>query len=181
MKNPNRLAWIPVALAHVAAAAIAALLLLSVGQPVFTDDLWWHLALGEAYAKEGPWLAADPILFEAAGPPKPNAWLSDLLFYGVERGFGFTGLRLFHAVMVGLALVGALSGPAPVPHQAGWRGRRQLADWGAWAGGGVGPVLFLSLAGAHRVSRFPFRAGGLTGTRLARDWTREILTWVDCT
>ena len=109
MKNPNSLAWVPVVLAHVAAAAIAVLLLLSVGQPVFTDDLWWHLALGEAYAKEGPWLAADPILFEAAGPPKPNAWLSDLLFYGVERGFGFTGLRLFHAVMVGLALALAWS------------------------------------------------------------------------
>jgi hypothetical protein len=81
--------------------------LLAVGQPVWTDDLWWHLALGEAYAREGPWLAADPLLFTAAGPPIPASWLADLALHGVIQTLGIQGLRAFHvAAALGiLALV----------------------------------------------------------------------------
>ena len=36
------------------ARVCAALLLVAVGQPIITDDLWWHLALGRAFAAHGP-------------------------------------------------------------------------------------------------------------------------------
>jgi hypothetical protein len=84
-----------------ACAALAALRLLAAGQPLFTDDLWWHLALGEAYARHGPWLEADPLLYTAPGPPAPAAWLGDLALFGVERVAGFQGLRVAHVLLVG--------------------------------------------------------------------------------
>ena len=34
--------------AHLAFASVAALVLASAGQPLQTDDAWWHLALGRA-------------------------------------------------------------------------------------------------------------------------------------
>jgi hypothetical protein len=81
--------------------------LAAVGQPVWTDDLWWHLALGEAYAQQGPWLAGDPLLFTAEGPPIPAAWLADLGLHGVAQTLGIQGLRALHVALgVGvLALV----------------------------------------------------------------------------
>lgn len=91
--------------------AVLVLTLLSAGQPLFTDDLWWHLALGEAYAQQGPWLERDPLLFTAAGPPAPAAWLTDLALSSVERAFGLYGLRFLHVFWVAgiLGLVWSLS------------------------------------------------------------------------
>jgi len=74
------------------------------GQPIFGEDTWLRLSLGEAYASAGPWLPADPLLFAASGPPAPAAWLSDLALRGVERGAGFTGLRLAHVLLVAAIL-----------------------------------------------------------------------------
>lgn len=91
-------------LALVTLAGVCGLVLWAVGQPLFTDDLWWHLALGKAYLGEGPWLAADPLLFTAPGPPAPAAWLADAVWAGVDHVAGFTGLRLLHLVLVGIAL-----------------------------------------------------------------------------
>jgi hypothetical protein len=80
------------------------LTLVAVAQPLFTEDMWWHLSMGRAYATTGPWLEADPNLFTAAGPPSPAAWLSSLSLYGVERIAGFQGLRLAHTALVCLIL-----------------------------------------------------------------------------
>jgi hypothetical protein len=91
-------------LVHGAALAVSALVLLSAGQPLFTDDAWWHLSMGEAYAAHGPWLAADPTLHTAQGPPAPAAWLADLGLHGLERAFGFRGLRVAHALVVAAIL-----------------------------------------------------------------------------
>jgi len=91
---------LPEFLAHAGLVALAALLLVAVGQPLFTDDAWWHLALGEAYARAGPWLDADPLLFTATGPPAPAAWLADLGLFGIERAAGFGGLRIAHVLTV---------------------------------------------------------------------------------
>ena len=92
------------ALCHGATAVAAALLLLAVGQPLFTDDAWWHLALGRAFAERGPWLAEDPLLFAAAGPPSPSAWLFDLALHGTHALAGFAGLRALHVVSVAAVL-----------------------------------------------------------------------------
>jgi hypothetical protein len=97
---------LPAALTHLAFAVLAALLLVAAGQPLFTDDAWWHLALGRAYAEQGPWLAEDPLLFTAERPPAPAAWLSDLALYGVWYTGGFLGLRITHvATLAGILLL----------------------------------------------------------------------------
>jgi len=84
---------------------------IAAGQPVFTDDLWWHLGLGEAYLAHGPWLQSDPLLFTAPGPPDPSAWLSDAALFAVWKHAGFIGLRVMHAAIVAslMALVFALA------------------------------------------------------------------------
>ncbi len=79
---------------------LAALLLIAVGQPLFTDDTWWHLALGRAYAQVGPWLTRDPLLFTAPGPPVPAAWLADLLLHATQHFGGFAALRTLHVAVV---------------------------------------------------------------------------------
>ena len=79
--------------------------MLAAGQPMITADVWWHLALGRAHAAQGPWLAEDPLLFTAPGPPTPASWLWALGLHGVERLAGFSGLRLLHVALV-LACLG---------------------------------------------------------------------------
>ena len=52
----------------VATAALvwAALLVLGLAaRPVATDDLWWHLALGEVYADQGLSVPEDPLFHTA--------------------------------------------------------------------------------------------------------------------
>jgi hypothetical protein len=88
------------ALALVAFACVAAAMLLAAGQPVFTDDLWWHLGLGEAFAQHGPWLQDDPLLFTAPGPPDAASWLSDVALFALWKHAGFTGLRVLHVAWV---------------------------------------------------------------------------------
>ena len=81
-------------------AALAALVLIATAQPFQTDDAWWHLALGRAYASEGPWLASDPLLHTAVGAPDPAAWLFDVGLFALGKAVGFQGLRLLHAAVV---------------------------------------------------------------------------------
>lgn len=78
--------------------------LLTAGQPLITNDLWWHLALGRAYAEYGPLLPEDPLLFTAPGPPTPASWLWALGVHGVEQLAGFTGLRMLHVALASAAL-----------------------------------------------------------------------------
>lgn len=90
---------------HASAGVLLVLLLVAVGQPIFTDDLWWHLALGEAHASSGVSLSEDPLLYTAAGPPSSAAWLSDLFLFEVLRMLGFSGLRIVHVLGVAVILV----------------------------------------------------------------------------
>lgn len=81
------------------------MVLVAAGQPIFTDDLWWHLGMGAEYVKHGPWLDADPFLFGAPGPPEPAAWLADVFFHGVHRIGGFQSLRALHVSLVAATAV----------------------------------------------------------------------------
>ncbi len=78
--------------------------LLAVGQPLFTNDTWVHLALGRAYAQHGPWLSTDPFLFNAPGPPAPSAWLFDTALYSLHQFVGTNGLRIVHVAAVATIL-----------------------------------------------------------------------------
>ena len=70
------LGWIFEVATHLAVAFLFVGVLLAVGQPIITDDLWWHLAMGGHYAERGPWMDLDPFLYLSAEPPAPAAWLS---------------------------------------------------------------------------------------------------------
>jgi hypothetical protein len=101
LRNPT--AWLSGA--TIACAAFVCLTLLyAVGQPLLSDDAWWHLALGAAYAQQGPWLDADPLLFTAIHPPAPAAWLADWLLFRLWSLTGFTGLRVAHVALVASTL-----------------------------------------------------------------------------
>jgi hypothetical protein len=86
--------------AHAMAAVGCGLVLVAAGQPIWTDDIWWHLALGESYLDQGPWLTHDPLLFTALGPPPPSSWLMDAGLRATWNGFGFGGLRIVHVGLV---------------------------------------------------------------------------------
>ena len=86
--------------ACLALLCLVGLLLYLVGRPIATDDIWWHLALGERYVAQGLALDADPLLHTAERPPSPAAWLFDVTVLGIERAFGFQGLRVFHVSLV---------------------------------------------------------------------------------
>ena len=93
-------------IALVALACAAVLVLGLAGRPLATDDLWWHLALGEVYAGQGLFIAEDPLFHTAAGQPTvPHEWLFQVGVYGVAHAVGFHGLRALHAGLVAAILV----------------------------------------------------------------------------
>ncbi len=127
MFGPQPLARAFEVASHATLLVVLGLMLVAAGQPLFTDDLWWHLALGQAYTQEGPWLAADPLLFTALGPPAPAAWLSDVTLAAVESALGLTGLRVVHVLLI-----------AGILGVVWWLLRRVGASaWGASAGTAV--------------------------------------------
>jgi hypothetical protein len=82
-------------------AGVCAVLLYLVGRPLATDDLWWHLKLGEIYAQAGPWLAEDPLYHTTRGRPTvPHEWLFQVALHQLQRGVGFQGLRVAHVLAV---------------------------------------------------------------------------------
>jgi hypothetical protein len=125
-------AAIPALVAHAAFAAVFALLLAAIGQPIFTDDAWWHLGLGEAFAAKGPWLDVDPLLFTAPRPPDPAAWLFDVALFRGWEAAGYTGLRLIHVAAV--AAIVALA----------WAMLRRASGSGAAASAGACAFVALS-------------------------------------
>ena len=88
------------------------MLIVAVGQPLLADDLWWHLGMGASYLDHPPPLSEDPILFAAQLPPRPSAWLSEVVLHGVVSISGFHGLRVAHVlgVLGLLAIVWSLAG-----------------------------------------------------------------------
>ncbi len=68
------------------------------GRPLATDDAWWHLALGRAYAQEGPWIDSEPMFHTVRDQPTvPQEWLFQVALHALQRAVGFHGLRVFHA------------------------------------------------------------------------------------
>ncbi|MAJ61300.1 MAG: hypothetical protein CBC48_15955 [bacterium TMED88] len=92
---------------HALVALLFLMVLGSAGQPIISDDLWWHLGSGARYADEGPWLQADPFLYLAEQSPAPAAWLFGVALDGAVGAFGFQGLRVFHVLIV--FLIGSLA------------------------------------------------------------------------
>lgn len=121
-------AWI----VHLTALMLAAATLVLAGQPIYANDTWVHLALGEAFAEQGPWLQQDPHLFAAAGPPSPSSWLGSVAIHSAYRFFGFTGVRIGHVIGALAILVIA------------WRGLRRAGTSPTFASAGFVGFVVLS-------------------------------------
>jgi hypothetical protein len=109
------------------AAVLVAMLAVAAG-PLATDDLWFHLGAGRAYASEGPWPARDPLLHTAAPhAPVQHEWLFGVGVYALERAFGLHGLRALHGALVaGIAAAVLLAFRRAAPGSA-WSGAAAVA------------------------------------------------------
>ena len=85
---------------HLIALAVAVATVVLAGQPIYANDTWIHLALGEVFSAQGPLLASDPHLFAAPGPPSPSSWLGSVAIWKIFEWSGFVGLRAAHAAGV---------------------------------------------------------------------------------
>jgi hypothetical protein len=104
-RDPAAQRWAD-ALAGISLLFLLIVLLALVGRPLATDDLWWHMKLGEVYARQGPWIPEDPLYHTTHGQPTvPHEWLFQVAVHGLERALGFQGLRVVHVLSVaGIAL-----------------------------------------------------------------------------
>jgi hypothetical protein len=93
--------WLPVAVPLASLVLLVGPLLYFCGRPLDTNDLWWHLKMGEVYATEGPWPESDPLLHTAhENAPVQHEWLFGVAVHGIQRAFGFHGLRVAHVLAV---------------------------------------------------------------------------------
>jgi len=183
VSQPARLAteYLPRLLAACSLAYIVLLVLHLVGRPIGTDDLWWHLKLGEFYLSDGPWLASDPLLHTAReGPPAPATWLFDVFVHLADRFVGLHGLRVVHVALVGAILLLAYS--------LFWReARSQLA---ACLAASVFAIVswyrlfqfrpeLLSILLAFVLYRLLFEAGGAPTWRRIAVATALLLLWAN--
>lgn len=91
----------PRVLAVLSLAVLSVLLVLLVGRPVATDDLWFHLKMGEVYGTETLWPEEDPMLYTAGDRrPVQHEWLFGVISFGIERAIGLQGLRILHVIAV---------------------------------------------------------------------------------
>jgi len=88
-------------------APLMALALALTSPAVFNDaDTWWHLAAGQWIIAHGAIPTTDVFSFSAAGRVwHAHEWLTEVLFAGAFRLFGWSGL----AALSGLAAGGALT------------------------------------------------------------------------
>ncbi|MDG2049124.1 MAG: hypothetical protein P8M78_03075, partial [Myxococcota bacterium] len=136
---------------HGAVAVLFLLVLGAVGQPIITDDLWWHLGIGAHYWNLGPWLQTDPFLYLAEQPPAPAAWLFGLGLHGTVSVLGFQGLRVLHVLIV--FWIGSLA----------WSLMYRVS--GSRVGASLGLAVFLCLA-AFRLFQLRPHLATLLGTLL---------------
>lgn len=90
-------ATIRIAVAAVVPAMLLVLLLL---RPVFDVDIFWQLKLGELILAAHHPLATEPFAATHLGEPLPAvAWLGQAIMAAVRLAWGWTGLRVFDALL----------------------------------------------------------------------------------
>lgn len=89
MKRTNVFGWI----------LLLGLLALT-ARPATDPDLWWHLRTGQWMVEHRQIPHTDPFSFTRNGSPWiSQEWLSELLFFGIWRYTGWTGLIVFSAIV----------------------------------------------------------------------------------
>ena len=78
----------------------ALLLVLLLLRPVFDSDIFWQLKLGELILAAHHPIATEPFAATHLGDPLPAvAWLGQAIMSAVRLAFGWTGLRVFDALV----------------------------------------------------------------------------------
>ena len=86
-----------IAVAALVPALLLALLLL---RPVFDTDIFWQLKLGELILAARHPIATEPFAATHLGEPLPAvAWLGQAIMAAVRLAWGWTGLRVFDALL----------------------------------------------------------------------------------
>jgi hypothetical protein len=91
--------------AGISVAFLAAFLLYLAGGPVHSDDVWFHLVMGEHFFTEGLYSGWDPILYTAHdADPLQHEWLFGVLVHGLDALGGFTALRVANVLAAAAAM-----------------------------------------------------------------------------
>ncbi len=90
----------------VATALVATLTFLIAVRPATDNDLWFHLRTGRWMLDHHRWVGVDPFTHTRPGVVRVQTdWLSDLLFHGVWRWTGLTGVAVLVAVLAAAGMV----------------------------------------------------------------------------
>ena len=96
-KKPAWPAWID----NLSAVAVFIFLTLISLFAIRSNDIWWHMAVGQWILKTRTWISEDPFLFSIPGLTwVPYAWLSDIIFYLTHAIFSPAGLVVLRSVIV---------------------------------------------------------------------------------
>src|SRR5947209_5133183 len=84
----------------------------SVGEPIRSEDLWWHLGMGRVIAAAHAVPRSDAFSYTRFGSAYfDQPWLSQLTMYGVQRCAGLAGLLACDfLIMVGAEALAVLAG-----------------------------------------------------------------------
>lgn len=97
LQPSTHLARRPIVLGY---AVLALLVALYAGAPVFTNDVFWHVATGDHLLATGVLGGADPFSYTAAERPWfLHEWLTQVLFAGIFALGGWPGIRAATAGM----------------------------------------------------------------------------------
>lgn len=78
---------------------------IDVGQPLFSDDIWWHVALGRVMLAHGALPGVEPLLFTSAGQPQfYQEWLFEVVAGVLDAWGGTPTLRVAQVLLVGAIL-----------------------------------------------------------------------------
>ncbi len=89
MKRGNLFAWV-----------LVLGLLAMTARPATDPDLWWHLRTGQWIVEHHQIPHVDPFSFTRTGAPwVAHEWLSELIFFGLWRITGWTGLIIFSSIV----------------------------------------------------------------------------------
>jgi hypothetical protein len=91
------------------AGMIAIVVYLFVGRSIADPDIWWHLKNGQVFVQQHHWVRFDTYSYTVTGTPWINSeWLSEVLYYGAWKAWGFRGVFLLYGVMAELIMLGVL-------------------------------------------------------------------------
>jgi hypothetical protein len=104
---PGARVWFPF---HVTlAATIALITFFFCGQSIADPDIWWHLKDAQILVQQHHWVRVDQFSYTVTGTPWVNSeWMSELVFYGMWRLGGVTGLFFGYVAIVETLMLGIL-------------------------------------------------------------------------